>query len=87
MDIRSGQKLVWNNKVAKGYNTSDVPLEFCMLQEKASAAFEAWRKGRDRFGDEMADAVLYLMSLAELTGLDLEHEVETKIAKNSARPD
>ena len=31
MDIRSGQKLAWENKVAKGFNTTDVPLEFCLL--------------------------------------------------------
>ena len=26
MDIRSGQKLAWQNKVAKGFKTTDVPL-------------------------------------------------------------
>jgi hypothetical protein len=26
MQIRSAQKLVWENKVAKGFNTTDVPL-------------------------------------------------------------
>jgi hypothetical protein len=25
MDIRSRQRLVWENKVAKGFNTTDVP--------------------------------------------------------------
>ena len=27
MDIGSGQKLAWENKAAKGFNTTDVPLE------------------------------------------------------------
>jgi len=26
MQIRSAQKLTWENKVAKGFNTTDVPL-------------------------------------------------------------
>ena len=29
MDIWSGQKLVWENKVAKEFNATNVPLEFC----------------------------------------------------------
>ncbi len=30
VDIRSAQQLAWQNKVAKGFNTADVPLEFCL---------------------------------------------------------
>jgi len=29
MDIRSAQKLARDNKVAEGFNTTDVLLEFC----------------------------------------------------------
>jgi hypothetical protein len=32
LDIRSAQALAWANKVAKRFNTTDVPLEFCLLQ-------------------------------------------------------
>ena len=46
MDIGSGQQLVWENKKAKGFNTTDVPLEFCLLQGEVAEAFDAWRKGR-----------------------------------------
>jgi hypothetical protein len=55
MDIRSAQKLVWENKVAKGFNTTDVPLEFCLLQGEVAEAFDAWRKGREDLGEELAD--------------------------------
>jgi hypothetical protein len=41
MDIRSGQKLAWENKVAKGFNTTDVPLEFCLLRAEVAEAFDA----------------------------------------------
>ena len=44
MDIRSAQKRAWQNKVAKGFNTTDVPLEFCLLQGEMAEAFDAWRK-------------------------------------------
>ena len=53
MDIRSAQKLVWENKVAKGFNTTDVPLEFCLLQGEVAEAFDAWRKGREDLGEEL----------------------------------
>ena len=47
MDIRLGQKLAWENKTSKGFNTTDIPLEFCLLQGEIAEAFDAWRKGRD----------------------------------------
>lgn len=85
MDFRSGQKVAWENKVSKGFNTTDVPLEFCLLQGEVAEAFDAWRKGRDDVGEELADVVIYLLSLAEMTGIDLQDEVEAKLAKNATR--
>ncbi len=41
MDIRSEQKQAWQNKVAKGFNTTDVPLELCLLSGEITAAFDA----------------------------------------------
>ncbi len=63
------------NKVAKGFNTTDVPLEFCLLQGEMAEAFDAWRKGRDHLGEELADVAIYLLSLAEMTGVDLQDEI------------
>ncbi len=85
MDIRSAQKRAWQNKVAKGFNTTDVPLEFCLLQGEMAEAFDAWCKGRDNLGEELADVAIYLLSLAEMTGVDMQDEIEAKMAKNTAR--
>jgi hypothetical protein len=85
MDIRSGQKLAWQNKVAKGFNTTDVPLEFCLLQGEIAEAFDAWRQGRGDVGEELADVAIYLLSLAQMTGVDLQDQIEAKMAKNAAR--
>ena len=71
MQIRSAQKLAWENKVAKEFNTTDVPLQFCMLQGEIAEAFHAWRKGREDVGEELADAGIYLLALAEMLGIDL----------------
>jgi NTP pyrophosphatase (non-canonical NTP hydrolase) len=85
MDIRSSQELAWENKVGKGFNTTDIPLEFCLLQGKIAEAFEAWRQGRDDLGGELADVAIYLLGLAEMAGVNLQGEVEAKLAKNAAR--
>ena len=85
MDIRSSQELAWENKVGKGFNTTNVPLEFCLLQGEIAEAFEAWRQGRPNLGEELADVAIYLLGLAAMTGVDLQAEVEVKLAKNAAR--
>jgi NTP pyrophosphatase (non-canonical NTP hydrolase) len=85
MQIRTAQKLAWENKVAKGFNTTDVPLEFCLLQGEIAEAFDAWRKGREDVGEELADVAIYLLSLAEMTGIDLQDQFEAKMVKNAAR--
>jgi NTP pyrophosphatase (non-canonical NTP hydrolase) len=85
MDIRSAQKLAWENKLAKGFNTTDVPLEFCLLSGEIAEAFDAWRKGRKDVAEELADTALFLMSLAEMIGADLQEAVEAKLSANEAR--
>lgn len=87
MKIASVQQQVWNNKVLKGFNTFEAPLVFGMLHETAATAFTAWRKNEDRLGEELADVVLYVTSIAEITGLDTEQEIKTKVDKNDARAD
>lgn len=85
MEIRSAQKLTWENKLAKGFNTSEVPLEFCLLQGEVAEAFDAWRRAHDNLSEELADVAIYVMSLAEMTGVDLQAAVEQKLAKNAKR--
>jgi NTP pyrophosphatase (non-canonical NTP hydrolase) len=85
MNIRSAQQRAWQNKIVKGFNTTDVPLEFCLLQGEIAEAFDAWRTGREDLGEELADVAIYLLSLAEMTGVDLQDEIEAKMAKNAAR--
>jgi NTP pyrophosphatase (non-canonical NTP hydrolase) len=85
LDIRDAQKRAWENKLSKGFNTTDVPLEFGLLTAEVGEAFTAWRKRLPDFGEELADVVLYVMALAEMNGIDLDTEIDQKIAKNAAR--
>jgi NTP pyrophosphatase (non-canonical NTP hydrolase) len=85
LEISHAQKLAWSNKIAKGFNTTDVALEFGLLTAEVGEAFTAWRKRFPDLGEELADIVIYAMALAEMNDLDLDAEVENKIAKNGAR--
>jgi hypothetical protein len=85
VDIRSAQKLAWDNKVAKGFNTTNVPLEFCLLGGEVAEAFDSWRKGRPDVAEELADAAIFLVGLAEMVGADLQDAVEAKLAANEVR--
>ena len=85
VDIRSAQKLAWENKLAKGFNTTDVPLEFCLLSGEVAEAFDAWRKGRAQVAEELADTAIFLLGLAEMIGADLQEAVQAKLAANEVR--
>jgi NTP pyrophosphatase (non-canonical NTP hydrolase) len=85
LEIGHAQKLAWRNKIDKGFNTTDVALEFGLLTAEVGEAFTAWRKHLPDLGEELADIVIYAMALAEMNQLDLNAEVENKIAKNAAR--
>jgi NTP pyrophosphatase (non-canonical NTP hydrolase) len=85
MDVRLAQRLAWENMVAKGFNTSNVPLEFCLLNGEIAEAFDAWRKGRPDVADELADAAIVVLGLAEMLRIDLQDAIEGKLAKSAAR--
>lgn len=38
MEIQEAQRLAWANKVAKGFNTTDVALEFMLLHGEVAEA-------------------------------------------------
>jgi NTP pyrophosphatase (non-canonical NTP hydrolase) len=81
VDIRQAQQEVWANKVAKGFNTTDVPKEFMLMVEEAGEAFSAWRKEKPDFGERLADVAAFLFGVAEMTGVDLDREIEAKMQK------
>ena len=85
VEICDAQKRAWDNKLAKGFNTTNVAFEFGLLTAEVGEAVTSWRKGLPDFGEELADVALYVMSLAEMTGVDLQAEVEHKLAKNEQR--
>ncbi len=85
MDMHEIQKAVYQNKLDKGFNVTDVNLEFCYLYGEVAEAHEAWRKKRDSVGEELADVAIYLLGLSEILGYDLQDEIERKMQINRRR--
>ena len=38
------QKEIFQNKLNKGFNVTDINMEFCLLYGEVAEAYEAWRQ-------------------------------------------
>ena len=85
MNLKEMQKLVYKNKLDKGFNVTDVNVEFCLLYGEVAEAYEAWKKKQDTVGEELADIAIYLLGLSEILGVDLASEIEKKMKINRER--
>lgn len=85
MDLKKFQEEIWQNKIEKGFNTTDVSKEFCLLYTELGEAYDAYRKKEANLGEEMADVTIFLLSLAKMLDIDLEKEVKNKVEKNKKR--
>lgn len=79
------QKRIYENKLKKGFNTTNVELEFCFTNGELAEAFEAYRKNLPSVGEELADVAIYLYGIAEILGYDLNEEIFKKVNKNKNR--
>ncbi len=85
IDLQKLQKEIMANKVAKGFNTTDVALEFGLTHEELSEAFHAYRKKLPDLWEELADVAIYLMWLSSILKINLEEEILKKVEKNKNR--
>ena len=85
MNMKEVKKEIWQNKINKGFNTTDVNKEFCLLYGEVGEAYDAWKKKKDDLGEELADIAIYLMGLSEMLGFDLEDQILNKVSKNNKR--
>ena len=82
MNLKQVQKEVWQNKLNKGFNTTNVEKE---LYGEVAEAFDAYRKKKEDLNEELADIAIYLLGLSEMLGFDLEEEIMRKVSKNEKR--
>ena len=92
VDLKELQRVIYQNKVDHGFNTTDMRLEVCYLHNEVVEVFRAWENYKDRndgdtsdIAEEMADVAIYLLGFAEMVGVDLEPAILAKIEKNRRR--
>ncbi len=85
IDLLEVQKRVYQNKIEKGFNVTDIFKEFCYTYGELSEACDAYIKKKDDLGEELADVVIYLLGLSEILGINLEQELLNKMEKNEKR--
>ena len=85
MQMKDIQKEILENKVRHGFNTTDISEEFCRLYGEVGEAYDAFYKGTDNFAEELADVAIFLMGIAESSGIDLETEIIKKVERNKTR--
>lgn len=73
------QKRIMQNKINKGFNTTDLNKEFCLLYGEVAEAYDTWRKEKPDFGEELADIAIYLLGIAEIAKVDLGAEIIRKL--------
>ena len=82
---REVQKRIYQNKVNHGFNVTDVNLEFCLMMGEVGEAHKAWHEKDAGLGSELADVAIYLLGIAEISGIDLGEEIEKKMQINARR--
>jgi hypothetical protein len=85
MDISMVTEAAWFNKTQRGFNLTDVPLEFCLLQGEVAEAFTAWREDTGGTASELADVLIYVAGLARMLHIDLDAAVAAKLMENAVR--
>lgn len=84
-DLKKLQKDVYQNKLDKGFNVTDLNMEFCLLYGEVGEAVQAYYKKLPELGEELADIAIYLLGISEILGIDLEDEILKKVEKNKKR--
>ena len=79
------QDRIYQNKVNKGFNISNVEKEFCFIHGELAELYDAYRKKLSTVGEEMADVAIYLLGMAEMLNIDLGEEIDRKMEINEHR--
>lgn len=89
IDIKDLQKRIYQNKINKNFNVTDIPMEICHAQSELSEVFDAWRanpNNTEKIAEELADVAIFLFGIAEICNIDdLGEDILNKVNKNEQR--
>ena len=85
IDLQKLQKEVYQNKLNKWFNVTDVNMEFNLIHWELAEAFESYHKNKWDVWEELADVSIFILWLCEILWVNLEEEILRKIEINKAR--
>ena len=85
LSTKALQARIYQNKVAQGFNISNIEKEVCLLHGELAEFYEAYRKRLPTVGEELADVAIYLLGLAEILQVDIGKEIDRKMNINERR--
>ncbi len=85
VDLKQLQKEIYQNKLDKKFNVTDVSMEFALTYGELGEAYDAYCKKKANVGEELADVAIYLLGLSEILDVDLEKEILDKMEINKKR--
>ena len=85
LSTKALQARIYQNKVAQGFNVSNIEKEVCLLHGEPAEFYEAYRKRLPTVGEELADVAIYLLGLAEILQVDIGKEIDRKMNINEHR--
>lgn len=84
MELKKIQKDIWQNKLNKGFNTTDVNKEFCLLYGEIAEAYDAWKNRKDDLNEELADITITNNNVEVLDEEELENAYKNGFIDSSA---
>jgi len=85
IDLKKLQEEIYQNKVNKGFNVTDVNMEFNLIYWELAEAFDSYHKGKWDVWEELADVWIFLLGLSEILWINLEKEILKKMEINKNR--
>jgi NTP pyrophosphatase (non-canonical NTP hydrolase) len=86
MTIRWLQKEIYQNKVNRGFNISDVGKEIILMTEELGELAKAYKRNNKKEQvDAVIDLMIYCLGLLEILGVDGDEELKKVIKNNKTR--
>ncbi len=85
IDFQKLQKEIYENKVNKWFNISNIDMEFNLIHWELAEAFDSYHRSKWNVWEELADVAIYLLWLSEILWVNLWEEIIKKVEINKNR--
>ncbi|MBS3052688.1 MAG: hypothetical protein J4428_04950 [Candidatus Aenigmarchaeota archaeon] len=86
MDLLKTQKEIFDNKVKRKFNTTDVGKEIILMTEELGELAKAYKHGnKDEMIDAVGDLMVYCLGLCEILKINSEELLQKIVENNKTR--